>query len=332
MRYPYRTGARAQAPPPAPTTEPTPHHANGQPRAPTGPATFGGRVADANTVAPRRSARYATEPCPMRPFSLRIRNRTAPASPTAAPPSFRGQKPAWRRPLAFVALFALAAIAAAVALTLLLPPTAGRTASAQDTLDECHDLTLEMYFREGNRDNSVYRVSNRADETLTNVNVEIKLRTPKADGTSAPTPPLFHLIDDDIKFITQNYPFYHYTDRNGSLWREKTDPNDSRTWKIRWLMPHIRPAGSHSVYVAATNGLGNNNVSIMRHTVTMTQLTPDGKDLCKTERVYWTRAYGASLGILKTAYGVALSVDEQRPAAGDTVNFKSGRMSSMVTG
>ena len=54
----------------------------------------------------------------------------------------------------------------------------------------------------------------------------------------------------------------------------------------------------------------------------MTQLAPDGKDLCKTQRVYWTRSYGLTIGILETDYGVGLSVDERSPAAGDTVNFK----------
>ena len=172
------------------------------------------------------------------------------------------------------------------------------------------------------RDDTVYQVGNRADETLTNVMVEIKLETPRADGAASPNPPYYHSVDDGIKFSNRALPFFYYHDRNGRAWYDKTDPNDDRTWAARWLMPTIRPAASHNVEVWITDGLGNNNVRIVRHTVTMSQLAPDGTALCKTERVYWTRSYGSSVDILKTEYRAALSVDERHPAVGDTANFK----------
>ena len=103
------------------------------------------------------------------------------------------------RRFVFVSLFALAFIAATVALT-LLPPTAGRTASAQGNLEECHDLALEMYLsREGGTDFVNYRVGNRTNETLTNVKVVIQSAVPFQDGTTGST----YYADDD-RVVYQN--------------------------------------------------------------------------------------------------------------------------------
>ena len=54
----------------------------------------------------------------------------------------------------------------------------------------------------------------------------------------------------------------------------------------------------------------------------MAQLAPDGTALCKTERVYWTRSFQTYVYLIEPSYGVALSADERRAEAGDTVNFK----------
>ena len=241
------------------------------------------------------------------------------------------------RRLAGIVLFALAFIAAAVALTLLLPPTDGRTASAQSSLDECHDLTLEMYITE---DNVVgvwyvnYRVGNLTDETLTNVKVVIQSATPVQDGTTGSTyyeepVPLLPFPNYDIVYQNGNVSIRIDPDEAGSVWELGSGNGraDRSDWAAHWLMPTMRPAASHSVRSLITEGTNVGDVRIRRNTATMTQLDADGTKLCKTERVYWTRSYSKRITILNTRYGVALSVDERHPKVyddrnSDTVDFK----------
>ena len=227
------------------------------------------------------------------------------------------------RRIIFVALFALAAIAIVAALT-LLPPTAGRTASAQATLDECHDLALEMSFNLINGEwYAIYRVGNRTDETLTNIKVVIQSAQPFQDGT---TGNIYYTDKADlIVYRNSDVRISRHTDGAGSVWKVSTANGlaDRSDWAGHWLMPTIAPAASHSVRTEPVHGVSTNTVRVRRNTVTMAQLAADGTtELCKTQRVYWTRSYGNSIRILEPSYGVALSVDNREPAANETVNFK----------
>ena len=188
-------------------------------------------------------------------------------------------------------------------------------------LGECRDLALEMYIgRIGGERTAVFQVGNRADETLTNVMVEIRFETPREDDyTSPPGATYLPYTENGIIFLSQDRPFWVSYGRASF---DKPDPNDGRTYATRWQMPTIRPAASHSLEARVNHQLGVSSVRMQRLRATMTQLAPDGTALCKTERVYWVRGYGNVLGTLDPRYGVALSADERYPAAGDTVNFK----------
>ena len=189
-------------------------------------------------------------------------------------------------------------------------------------LEECSDLALEGYINEENGIWYVfYLVGNLADETLTNVKVEVQSAEPFQDGT---TGNVFYTDDDGVTYRNAAFRTAHVSVISGMLWdvgagNGRADRSD---WGAHWLMPTMRPAAAHSVRTYLTFGTASNTVRIRRNTVTMAQLAPDGTALCKTERVYWTRSLADKISILNTSYGVALSADERYPAAGDAVNFK----------
>ena len=232
------------------------------------------------------------------------------------------------RRFVFVALFVLGVLGAMAALT-LLPPAADRKASAQASLDECHDLALETYINDFNGDYFLnYRVGNRTDETLTNVKVVIQSATPFQDGTTGST----YYTDDGIIYRNAAFSINDNTgtypiDTLGSAWVVNSVDGraDRSDWAAHWLMPTMGPAASPSLRTFLTGSVTTSTVRIRRNTVTMTQLAADGTTaLCQTQRVYWTRSYARKLRIIEPSYGVALSADERYPAAGDTVNFKVG--------
>ena len=170
-----------------------------------------------------------------------------------------------------------------------------------------------------------YRVGNRTDETLTNVMVKIKAEAPHNDG-STPGDDAY-IDDDDIMYVNWVFTIFPNSDGYGEVKYERPDANDQNTYAGHWLMPTIRPFASHSVETNISTGAIVNEIRIRRNTATMTQLAADGTELCKTERVYWTRGYGPRIAILDTRYGVALSADERHPKVydnrnSDTVNFK----------
>ena len=184
-------------------------------------------------------------------------------------------------------------------------------------LGECSDLALEMYLAGGSDPRVYYRVGNLADETIANVRVEFKVATPQNDDFSGT-----HYIDDGgVKY--QNYPTSVArvdSDGDGRVELNTPSTGDRNGWVARWEMPTIRPAVSHSV--SATIGTTNNILRMRRIDATMAQLAPDGTAFYKTERVYWTRSVSTYVRIWNPSYGVALSADERRAEAGDTVNFK----------
>ena len=206
-------------------------------------------------------------------------------------------------------------------------------------LDECHDLTLEMYITEDNVRGVWfvnYRVGNRTDETLTNVKVVIQSATPFQDGTTGSIyykepVPLLPFPDYNIVYRNDVVGIRIDPDEAGSVWELGAGNGraDRSDWAGHWEMPTMRPAASHSVRSLITEGANVGDVRIRRNTATMTQLAADGTELCKTERVYWTRSFSKRIAILNTRYGVALSVDERHPKVydnrnSDTVNFKVG--------
>ena len=222
--------------------------------------------------------------------------------------------PILRPVLAALLLVSLLALAAHLAQT--------DTASAQTSVEECRDLALEGYINEENGIWYVfYLVGNLADETLTNVKVEVQSAEPFQDGT---TGNVFYTDDDGVTYRNAAFRTAHVSVISGMLW--DVGPGNGRAdrsdWGAHWLMPTMRPAAAHSVRTYLTFGTASNTVRIRRNTVTMAQLAPDGTALCKTERVYWTRSLADKISILNTSYGVALSTDERYPAAGDAVNFK----------
>ena len=193
------------------------------------------------------------------------------------------------------------------------------------SLTECHNLTLEMYLddSDGNdSDDLNYRVGNRGNRAISNVNIKIKSESPQNDGSASSSDYQPYTDDDGVTYENSALEFiYLNSDGNGSVSHYKPKANYRNSWYGSWVMPTILPSASHSINTSISGSSGDTRVR--RNTVAMEQLSASGTALCRTERVYWARTFGKTrIWILDTKYGVALSVDERRPAKGDTVNFK----------
>ena len=213
-----------------------------------------------------------------------------------------------RRPLAFVALLALAALGAAAALT-LWPTAAGKTASAQGSgsLEECHNLHLDMGI-----DNSfIYLsiVNLNHEETIANVMVENKVDTAINDDSTSQ--------DQTSQWVRAIYTTYY--SRYGAAWVGEA-PQKIHHW---WL-PTVPPSASYQAFFRTTSKPGGGVQSIRRHTVTMEQRVPGANTaLCRTVREFWTRETRTTLKMFPSVYKIGeLSVDNLYPAPGGNVNFK----------
>ena len=207
-----------------------------------------------------------------------------------------------RRPLAFVAILALAALGAAAALTLL--PAAGQTASAQGSAppEECHDLHLDMY-----RDNDFryFTVANGNDEeTIANVMVKLKFDNAVDDDRTS------QWVRGRITTFSSNY---------GTVWISDAPDNI-----IHWRLPAVPPGKSYQAAVGKGSNPGQGLQRVGRNTVTMEQRVPGAETaLCRTEREFWTLRAGHALTMFTSAYSIGeLSVDNLYPAPGGNVNFK----------
>ena len=211
------------------------------------------------------------------------------------------------RLLAFVALLALAALGAAAALTLW--PAAGKTASAQGSgsLQECHNLYLDM----DHDDSYIYlNVTNLNDEeTIANVMVETK-------SDSA--------LNDDHTSQDQ-------TSQWGRVIATIYGSAYGTTWTVNapqaihhWLLPAVPPRASYQAKFGSKFRPAQGVQFIRRNTVTVEQRVP-GSDtaLCSTVREFWTRSTRSSVKMFSSVYKIGeLSVDNPYPAPGGNVNFK----------
>ena len=206
------------------------------------------------------------------------------------------------RRVAFVALFALAALGAAAALALL--PAAGQTASAQGSAppEECHDLHLDMYL---DSDFRYFTVANGNDEE-TIANVMVKLKFDNADDDDRTS----QWVRGRITTFSSNY---------GTVWISDAPDNI-----IHWRLPAVPPGTSYRAAVGKGGNPGQGLQRVARNTVTMEQRVPGAETaLCRTEREFWTRRAGYALTMFTSAYSIGeLSVDNLYPAPGGNVNFK----------
>ncbi len=207
-----------------------------------------------------------------------------------------------RRPLVFVVLLALAALGAAAALALL--PAAGQTASAQGSasLEECHNLYLDMYV---DNNDMHFTVANRNDEeTIANVMVKFK-----RDAAA----------DDDQTSQWTRAAATQFIAGYGTAW-----VSDAPDYIVHWLLPAVPPGTSYRARIGPGSSLAPVRQSISRNTVTMEQRVP-GADtaLCRTTREFWSRKGGTYVRAFAGVYKIGeLSVDNRYPAPGGNVNFK----------